>query len=74
MCCVRVGHVAEGVAARRHIHDTSERTRAIPVVNRSNNAVFYIRPTAFGAVGVFIILCMLGLQTQVVSNLIRHTD
>ena len=43
-------------------HDTSRRTRAIPVVvvDRSNNSAFYI--IAFGAVGVFIILSVLGLQ------------
>ena len=63
MHCVRDGHVAEGVAARRHnvIHDTSRITRAIPVVvDRSNNSPFYI--IAFGAVGVFIILSVLALQ------------
>ena len=42
-------------------HDTSRRTRAIPVVvDRSNNSAFYT--IAFGAVGVFIILSVLGLQ------------
>ena len=62
MCCVRAGHVAKGVAARRHIHDTSRRKRAIPVVvvDRSNSSAFYI--IAFGAVGVFIILSVLGLK------------
>ena len=60
MCCVRAGHVAAGVAARRHIHETSRRTRAIPVVDRSNNSPFYT--IAFGAVGVFIILSVPGLQ------------
>ena len=40
---------AGDVAARRHIHDTSRRTRAIiPLVDRSNNSSFYI--IAFGAV------------------------
>ena len=60
MCCVRAGHVAEGVAARRRINDTSRITRATPVVDRSNNSPFYI--FAFVAVGVFIILSVLGLQ------------
>ena len=41
-------------------HDTSRRTRVIPVVDRSNNSLFYI--IAFGVVGVFIILSVLGLQ------------
>ena len=42
-------------------HNTSRRTRAIPVVvDRSNYSAFYI--IAFGAVGVFIILSLLGLQ------------
>ena len=37
------------------------RTHAIPIVlDRSNNSAFYI--IAFGAVGVFIILSVLGLQ------------
>ena len=74
MCFVRAGHVAEGVTARRHIHDTSRRTRAIPVtvVDRSNISPFHI--STFGAVGVFIILSVLGVQIQVGSNLICHTD
>ena len=54
------------VAARRHMHDTSRRTRVIPVVDRSNNSSFYI--IAFGAVEVFIILSVLGLQIQIGSN------
>ena len=41
--------------------DTSRRTRAIPVVvDCSNNSALYI--IAFGAVGMFIILSVLGLQ------------
>ena len=54
------------VAARRHIHNTSRRTRVIPVVDRSNISAFYI--IAFGAVGVFIDLSVLGLQIQIGSN------
>ena len=54
------------VAARRHVHDTPRRTRVIPVVDRSNNSAFYI--IAFGAVGMLIILSVLGLQIQIVSN------
>ena len=42
-------------------HDTSGRTRAIPVVvDRSNNSAFYI--FAFGAVGVFIFSSVIGFQ------------
>ena len=42
-------------------HDTSRRTCAIPiVVDRSNNSAFHI--IACGAVGVFIVLSVLGLQ------------
>ena len=63
-CCVRAGHVAAAVDARRH--DTSRRTRVIPVVDRSNNSPFHI--IAFGAVGLFIILCVLGLQIQIGSK------
>ena len=67
MCCVRAGHVAEGVAARRHIIRPEERVLIIPVVvDRSNNSAFYV--IAFGAVGVFIILKVLGLQIQIGSN------
>ena len=65
---MRAGHVAACmcVVARRHIHDTSRRTRLIPVVDRSNNSSFYT--IAFGDVGVFIILSVLGLQIQIGSN------
>ena len=42
-------------------HDTSRRTRVIPVVDRYNSSPFYTI-FAFGAVGVFIILSVLGLQ------------
>ena len=38
----------------------------IPVVDRSNNSPFYI--IAFGAVGVFINLSVLGLQIQIGSQ------
>ena len=71
MCYVRAGHVAAGVAARRQmIH--SRRTRVIPVVDGSNIMTQYI--VAFGAVGVFIISSVLGLQIQIGSKLICHTD
>ena len=63
---MRAGHVAEGVAARRHIRDTFRRTRVIPVVDRSNNSFFYI--ISLGVVRVFIILSVLGLQIQIGSN------
>ena len=44
-----------------------ERVLIIPVVvDRSNNSTFYI--IAFGAVGAFIILGVLGLQKQIGSN------
>ena len=44
-----------------------ERVLIIPVVvDRSNNSPIYI--IAFGAVGVFIMLSVLGLQIQIVSN------
>ena len=72
MCCVRAGHVAAGVAARRHMIRPGERVLIIPVVDRSNNSPLYI--IAFGAVGVFIILSVLGLQIQIGSKLICHTD
>ena len=49
MCCARAGHVAEGVAARRHMMRPEERVLIIPVVvDRSDNSDFYI--IAFGAV------------------------
>ena len=63
MCCVRAGNVAAGVAARRHMIRPEERVYIIPVVDCSNNSPFYI--IAFGAVGVFIILSVLGLQIQI---------
>ena len=47
-------------------HGTSRRTRVIPEVDRSNNSPFYI--ISFGAVGVFIILSVLGLQVQIGSK------
>ena len=40
MCCVNAGHVAAGVAARRHMISPEERVIIIPVVDRSNNSVF----------------------------------
>ena len=67
MCCVRAGHVAEGVAARRHMMRPGERVLIIPVVvDRSNDSAFYI--IAFGAVGMFIILSVLGLQIRIGSK------
>ena len=62
MCCVHAGHVAEGVAAKRHIHTSYVQNNACytSVVDRSNNSPFYI--IAFGAVLVFIVLSVLGLQ------------
>ena len=68
MCCVRAGHVVAGVAARRHMIRPEERVLVIPVVvvDRSNNSAFYI--IAFGAVGVFIILSVLGLHIQIGSK------
>ena len=50
MCCVRAGHVAAGVAARRHMIRLEERVLIIPVVDRSNNSPFCI--IAFGATAV----------------------
>ena len=47
-------------------HDISRRTRDIPVVDRCNSPPLCI--IAFGAVGVFIILSVLGLQIQIGSN------
>ena len=72
MCCVRGGHVAAGVAARRQMIRPEERVLIIPVEYRSNNSPFHI--IAFGAVGVFIVLSVLGLQIQIGSKLIYHTD
>ena len=72
MCCVRAVHVAAGVAARRQMIRPEERVLIIPAVDRSNNSPFYI--IAFGAVGVFIILSVLGLQIQTGLKLICHTD
>ena len=67
MCCVRGGHVAAGVAARRHMIRPEERVLIIPVVvDRSSNSAFYI--IAFGAVGAFIVLSVLGLQIQIGSK------
>ena len=67
MSCVRAGHVVAGVAARRHMIRPEERVLIIRVVvDRSNNSTFYI--IAFGAVGVFIILGVLGLQKQIGSK------
>ena len=66
MCCVRAGHVAAGVAARRHMIRPEERALIIPVVDRSNNSASCI--IAFGAIGVFIILSVLGLQIEIGSN------
>ena len=67
MCCVPAGHVAAGVAARRHMIRPEERVLIIPVVvDRSNNSPFYI--IAFGAVGVFIVFSVLGLQIQIGSK------
>ena len=41
MCCVRAGHVAAGVAARRHMIRPEERVLIIPVVvDRSNDSPF----------------------------------
>ena len=41
MCCVHAGHVAEGVAARRHMMRPEERVLIIPVVvDRSDNSPF----------------------------------
>ena len=40
MCCVRAGHVAADVAARRHMIRPVERVLIIPV-DRSNNSPFY---------------------------------
>ena len=67
MCCVRAGHVPAGVAARRHVIRPEERMIIVPVEeDRSNNSRFeYI---AFGAVAVFVILSVLGLQIQIGSN------
>ena len=42
-------------------HDTSRRTRVIPVVDRSDSPLYII---AFGAVEVFIILIVLGLHAN----------
>ena len=42
MCCVRAGHVAAGVAARRHMIRPEERVLIIPVVDRSNISPLYI--------------------------------
>ena len=58
MCCVRAGHVAAGVAARRHMIRS--------LVDRSSISPFYT--IAFGAVGVFVILSVLGLQIQMDSK------
>ena len=46
-------------------HDTSRRTRVIPVVvDRSSSPFYYI---AFGAVEVFIILSVLGLHVNLIQ-------
>ena len=50
MCRVRAGHVAAGVAARRHMIRPEERVLIIPVVERSNNPPF--RTIAFGVTTV----------------------
>ena len=50
MCCARAGHVAAGVAARRHMIRPEERVFIIPVVDRSNNSPFYV--IASGATAV----------------------
>ena len=71
MCCVRAGHVAAVSCGRKTTHDTSRRTRDI-LVDRSNNSPFCF--IAFGAVGVFILLSVLGVQIQIGSKLICHTD
>ena len=42
-------------------HDTSRRTRVIPVVDRSNSPFYIIE---FGAVEMFIILSVLGLRVN----------
>ena len=42
MCCVRAGHVAAGVAARRHMIRLEERVLIMPEVDRSNSSPFYI--------------------------------
>ena len=43
MCCVRAGHVAAGVAARRHVISPEERVLIIQVVlDRSNNSAFVL--------------------------------
>ena len=73
MCCVRAGYVAAGVAARGHMIRPEERVLIIPVVDCSNNSPFFCI-IAFGAVGVFIILSVLGPQIQIGSKLICHTD
>ena len=45
-------------------HDTSRRTRVIPVVDRSNSPFYII---AFGAVELFIILSVLGLHVNLIQ-------
>ena len=70
MCCVRAGRVAEGVAARRHIHDTPRRTRFIRVLDRSHNSPFY---SSFGAVGRSV-HNFLRAWSATGSNRICHTD
>ena len=47
-------------------HDTSTRKRVKPIVDRSNSSPFIF--IAFGAVGVFIISSVLGLQIQIGSK------
>ena len=45
-------------------HDTSRRTRVIPVVDRSNSP---FHTTAFGAVEVFIVLSVFGLHVNLIQ-------
>ena len=45
-------------------HDTSRRTRVIPIIVDRSNSSFYI--IAFGAVEVFIILSVLGLHVNLI--------
>ena len=69
MCCVRAGHVAAGVAARRHVMRPEERVIIIPVlVDRFNNSPFY---------SVWCCLSVYHFErawSAIGSNLICHTD
>ena len=44
-------------------HDTSRRTRGIPVVDSSDSSLYII---AFGAVEVFLVLSVLGLHVNLI--------